>query len=154
MWDSMPVPVFHNHNHSQSPKQTEVISTPVPKRVGRELLQTTLSDGTTKSLRMPVSLLSDLELALRRQLNAEDAIEILTSPSMIASIEAKLNTGNPETDINKMKKITLKQCTELFTLNGVKENRAMINGIDTFYIEAGDSSKETVLFIHGGVGSW
>ncbi len=149
----MPVPVFHNHNHHHSDKQAETISIPIQKTVGRELLQMTLQDGTTKSLKLPTSLLSDLEFVLNRQLNAEDAKDILTSPSMVACIEAKLNTGNPETDINKMKKITLKQCVELFTLNGVKENRAMINGVDTFFIEAGDSSKETVLFIHGGVGS-
>ena len=144
---------FRNHGHLQPHVQGAVAATQVPKVASKELLQTTLPDGTTKSLHLPVSLFKDLESALKHPLNQDDANEILTSPSMVACIEAKLNTGNLEADINKMRKITYNQCVELFTLNGVKEKRARVNDVDTFYIEAGDASKETILFIHGGVGS-
>ena len=147
------MPSFRNHGHAQPHRQEEVATVQATKITGRELLQTTLPDGTTKSLHLPTSLLRDLELTLKRQINQDDANEILASPSMVACIETKLNTGNPETDINKMRKITYNQCVKLFTLNGVKEQRTRVNGIDTFYIEAGDQGKETVFFIHGGVGS-
>lgn len=110
-------------------------------------------NGEAKRLFVPAKLYDELESALGRPLTKTEAKEILSSQSMLKTIERKLNSREESsTDaVAQPRQLTDAECRQILLLNGVQENSTRVKDKpNAFYLEAGDPSKDTVLLIHGG----
>ena len=108
-------------------------------------------DNKSRSLFLPKTILGELGVELRRNITDEDARQILLSPSILAELEGILNRNKSlQATEKELRRLSEPEVRQILTANGVSERHVNVNNTNTFYLEAGDSSRDTVLLIHGG----